>query len=329
MKIPAVFAVVPFSGPYSTIWSGISAACHDLRFKCDRGDTLSPFGGFVMEQICASIAEADIVVGEMSDRNPNVFYEMGYAHALGKRTILLAASGDDLASDTRGRRHLLHQGNPDTARRKLFEALSELAAQRVEPEVPNAKTLYEWPNETARPPRFTWTCHKEERHLQIDLEGGQRVIDYPCLGGLIAITDTDQLWNHRRGWAIMKFPLPTSLSENDVLHLFLEGRCNGSGQLEFAGDGGWIEHGTRFVKLWRDQLIDIGTTSVWAQWRFPPVIVRPEPSYDLKIGANVYLLTKMEKGTVFLKKIRLVLRKDTQSGNAPDVSRSTSGGLSK
>ena len=116
-----------------------------------------------------------------------------------------------------------------------------------------------------------------------------------------------------------------------VLHLFLEGRCNGSGQLEFAGDGGWIEHGTRFVKLWRDQLIDIGTTSVWAQWRFPPVIVRPEPSYDLKIGANVYLLTKMEKGTVFLKKIRLgqFFARILSRAMAPDVSRSTSGGLSK
>ncbi|MES9943793.1 MAG: hypothetical protein ABW080_02410 [Candidatus Thiodiazotropha sp.] len=38
------------------------------------------------------LAEADIVVVDVTRRNPNTYYEIGYAHALGKTTILLVDS---------------------------------------------------------------------------------------------------------------------------------------------------------------------------------------------------------------------------------------------
>ena len=39
---------------------------------------------------------------------PNVFYELGYAHALGKPTILLAERGRELPFDIRGYRCIFY-----------------------------------------------------------------------------------------------------------------------------------------------------------------------------------------------------------------------------
>src|ERR1051326_4311972 len=120
------FAVMPFSSRTEEIWaSGILSACRALGWDCLRADMInSP--GFVVPQIYDLIGSADVIIGEMSDRNPNVFYEIGFAHALGKPTILLAASGEDLrAFDTQGFRHFLHGGSASAARDVLLKVLPE------------------------------------------------------------------------------------------------------------------------------------------------------------------------------------------------------------
>jgi nucleoside 2-deoxyribosyltransferase len=45
-----------------------------------------------------------VVVAEITPVNANVFYELGYAHALGKQTILLAERGRTLPFDVSGYR---------------------------------------------------------------------------------------------------------------------------------------------------------------------------------------------------------------------------------
>lgn len=46
--------------------------------------------GLITSQIWNEIRRAEVVVAEISDENPNVFYELGFAHALGKEVILLS-----------------------------------------------------------------------------------------------------------------------------------------------------------------------------------------------------------------------------------------------
>ena len=38
-----------------------------------------------MDRVCNQIAKADLIVADLTGRNPNVFYETGYAHALTTR----------------------------------------------------------------------------------------------------------------------------------------------------------------------------------------------------------------------------------------------------
>ncbi len=54
-----------------------------------------PAGQSIVAGVTAWIDEADLIVADVSRRNPNVYYEIGYAHALGKPTIhVLEESGD-------------------------------------------------------------------------------------------------------------------------------------------------------------------------------------------------------------------------------------------
>lgn len=62
---------------------------------CERGDDL--FGSNpVMDDIRRSIERARLIVADLTDRNPNVFYEVGIAHTLNKDVLLLSQSMSDV-----------------------------------------------------------------------------------------------------------------------------------------------------------------------------------------------------------------------------------------
>jgi hypothetical protein len=54
-----------------------------------------------MEDVKAQIAEADLVIADFTNKNPNVYYEAGLADAWKKDWIALAQSTDDLTFDVR------------------------------------------------------------------------------------------------------------------------------------------------------------------------------------------------------------------------------------
>ena len=56
---------------------------------------------------------ADLIVADLTGQNANVFYEMGFAHALNKDTILLTQTIGDVPFDLRQRR--LVEYAPDKA----------------------------------------------------------------------------------------------------------------------------------------------------------------------------------------------------------------------
>ncbi len=105
-----VFVLMPFSDELSDVYDvGIEPACKDASAYCERVDK-QIFLENILERVYNQIAKADVIVAEMTRRNPNVFYEVGYAHALNKRVILLTQNADDIPFDLKHFPHIVYGG---------------------------------------------------------------------------------------------------------------------------------------------------------------------------------------------------------------------------
>jgi hypothetical protein len=117
------FVLMPFATELNDIYEfGIKGACENIGVYCERVDD-QIFPGSMLDRIYNQIARADLLVAEMTGRNPNVFYEVGYAHALGKHVILLTQKAEDIPFDLKHFPHIVYAN--------IKELRSELA-KRVE-----------------------------------------------------------------------------------------------------------------------------------------------------------------------------------------------------
>lgn len=110
---PPCFVVMPFNLAHSaSLWEDmLRPAIEKTGMTPVRADLVHNVGE-ILEDITACIAEAAVVVVDITGTNPNVMYELGYAHALGKPTVLICNTEDnrawdkDLPFDIRGMRVL-------------------------------------------------------------------------------------------------------------------------------------------------------------------------------------------------------------------------------
>ena len=105
---PFAFVLMPFDEAFEDVYKlGIKPACQAAGAYCERVDE-QIFDERILDRIYNQIAKADIVIADMTGRNPNVFYEVGYAHALGKLTILLTQNADDIPFDLKHFPHIVY-----------------------------------------------------------------------------------------------------------------------------------------------------------------------------------------------------------------------------
>lgn len=121
-----IFVAMPFREDMDDIYHyGIQGAVRAAGFVCERAD-LSTFTGDIMEWVKRRIKSASLLVADLTDANPNVYLEVGYAWGCGIPTILLVHDTDHLKFDVRGQRCLVYKRIKD-----LEETLSrELARLR-------------------------------------------------------------------------------------------------------------------------------------------------------------------------------------------------------
>ncbi len=111
-----------FTKPFNELYSEvIQPVCKEFEIISLRADeTYGP--GLIIIDIARQIIEAKIVLAEITPANPNVYYEVGYAHALNKPTILIAEKGTDLPFDVSPFRVLLYE-NSIEGKRRIEEGL--------------------------------------------------------------------------------------------------------------------------------------------------------------------------------------------------------------
>jgi hypothetical protein len=119
---PFVFVLMPFDPKFDDLYKyGIKGAADDAGAYAERVDEQIFVEG-MMERVFNQINKADVIVADMTGRNPNVFYEVGYAHALNKIVLLLTQNTDDIPFDLKHRPHIVYGGSiaelrPELSRR--------------------------------------------------------------------------------------------------------------------------------------------------------------------------------------------------------------------
>jgi nucleoside 2-deoxyribosyltransferase len=128
---------MPFDPAFDDVYKlGIKETCEKLGITAERVDEQIFHKQNILERIYAQIELADFVIADMTGRNPNVFYEVGYAHGKSKICLLLTSNTDDIPFDLKHHRHLVYGNSIQNLRQSLERDLGA-----VKFEVANRKSV--------------------------------------------------------------------------------------------------------------------------------------------------------------------------------------------
>lgn len=120
------FVVMPFAPPLGNHYLLIyEQAIKKAGLKPVRADNEIFAVGKIMDQIWQGINAAKVLVAELTTRNPNVFYELGLAHALRKPVVLVSSNEADVPSDLRHIRVIYYDVNDPFWGSKLIDKVAE------------------------------------------------------------------------------------------------------------------------------------------------------------------------------------------------------------
>lgn len=132
---PAAFVIMPFGDGFDEIYNlFLVEAIAQAGFEVFRADNIKSTQN-ILKDIVRGIAESDLIVADLTDSNPNVYYELGLAHALGKPVILLTQDLEDLPFDLRSYRvipYKTHFADILRARKQVTDLATGLLAGSVE-----------------------------------------------------------------------------------------------------------------------------------------------------------------------------------------------------
>jgi|AntRauMinimDraft_4_1070384.scaffolds.fasta_scaffold00801_2 hypothetical protein len=130
---PQIFVAMPFSESFEDVYHlAITDAAHSIDFLCERIDEDS-FTGNITEQIKSNIESASLVIADMTNANPNVYLEVGYAWAKDIPTLLLTQNTDDLKFDVQNHNTMRYdRDNLHKLRENLEEELNGLKEDNLD-----------------------------------------------------------------------------------------------------------------------------------------------------------------------------------------------------
>jgi len=124
-----VFVLMPFLDEMRPVYEDhIKKVASSLELTCGRADDLfSPSP--IMNDIWSSIVQSRFIIADCTGKNANVFYEMGIAHTIGKKVIMITQIENDIPFDIRHIRCFKYNYNPRgmvTFEEKLTKVIGEI-----------------------------------------------------------------------------------------------------------------------------------------------------------------------------------------------------------
>jgi hypothetical protein len=124
-----VVVLTPFLDEQMPTFETAKMVCSRNGFVCVRGDEEYTERD-ILSHVVKLIVRARVVIANVTLRNPNVYYELGIAHALDKPTILISETINDVPFDLRSKRILLFSDQVELGQ-KLPEMLLQVVAQNA------------------------------------------------------------------------------------------------------------------------------------------------------------------------------------------------------
>jgi hypothetical protein len=183
----------------------IRPAVEGLGLVCVRGDEVYSKPNVVAD-LWKAIRQARVIIAELTTRNPNVLYEIGLAHAIGKPTILLTRNEDDVPFDLKALRYRYYDTNDPFWGTNLAQAIKSMVRNVLdEPglsaHLDDVNTQVEFPEnprETPVPTRETqeaidvsgtWQGSWRRTHASIEHEGTLSIRQHGAgLSGAMTVT---------------------------------------------------------------------------------------------------------------------------------------------
>ena len=120
------FVIMPFDGLFKSQYENvIKPAIESTGLESIRGDEVFS-KPHVMDDIWISMRQCRVVVAELTNKNPNVFYELGLAHAIGKPTVIITRNETDVPFDLKAHRYIFYDTNDPFWGLNLQNAISNL-----------------------------------------------------------------------------------------------------------------------------------------------------------------------------------------------------------
>lgn len=129
VEIPSVLDLVavmmPFDARFDNVYATLQQAVAESGMRCQRADDIW-VNNHIVDDIIHLIWQARVVIADLSSKNPNVFYETGIAHTLGREVIQIAQSMEDIPFDLRGIRSLTYLNNGEGLERLKNQVVERL-----------------------------------------------------------------------------------------------------------------------------------------------------------------------------------------------------------
>jgi hypothetical protein len=124
-----VFVLTPFNDNYRGVYITIREVCLKLNLYCIRGDE-EYIPNEIFPEMIKQIIKSRLIIANITGRNPNVMYELGVAHALGKPTIVVARDFTDIPFDLNNKRIIIYK-NEEELQRRLETSITDMLINKA------------------------------------------------------------------------------------------------------------------------------------------------------------------------------------------------------
>lgn len=122
----SVFVIMPFDPAFDDIYLlGIKEPLQNMGYHCSRADEIFHSHDILCQGICKQIQEASYIIADMTQRNANVFFELGLCYGFEKKVLLIAKEVEDIPFDLRSMQSIIYKGKIGILRNNLIKYLDK------------------------------------------------------------------------------------------------------------------------------------------------------------------------------------------------------------